>query len=232
MWFATFAADVTLIVLVALAVQRASVRHGTRNAVATAAGLALWLALVTGLAGAGLLLGVPTRPPRIAPAVALPILAGGLALLVSGAARAFVARVPQPWLVGIQGLRVLGVIFLVAWRRGVLPAHFALPAGLGDIAIGLAALLLARRLAPRLTLAFNVLGLLDLALAVSLGALTARSAAQVFFTTPSTDAMARLPLATIPTFGVPLFVLLHLASLVALRSERRVAPAGAPLAAG
>jgi hypothetical protein len=44
-------------------------------------------------------------------------------------------------------LRVVGVLFLVVMAEDHLPAVFALPAGLGDIAIGVSALFVARRLA-------------------------------------------------------------------------------------
>jgi hypothetical protein len=44
-------------------------------------------------------------------------------------------------------LRVVGVLFLIVMAQGHLPAAFALPAGLGDIAIGVAAPFVARRLA-------------------------------------------------------------------------------------
>jgi hypothetical protein len=45
--------------------------------------------------------------------------------------------VPQSWLVGLQFYRVLGAIFLVMYAQGRMPAAFALPAGAGDVAIGL-----------------------------------------------------------------------------------------------
>ena len=44
-------------------------------------------------------------------------------------------------------LRVVGVLFLIAMEQDHLPAAFALPAGLGDIAIGLAAPFVALQLA-------------------------------------------------------------------------------------
>jgi hypothetical protein len=43
-------------------------------------------------------------------------------------------------------LRVLGVVYLILMIQGQLPAVFAVPAALGDIAIGVAAPFLARRL--------------------------------------------------------------------------------------
>ncbi|HJY61231.1 MAG TPA: hypothetical protein VJ418_33025, partial [Streptosporangiaceae bacterium] len=50
-------------------------------------------------------------------------------------------------LVGPRSFRVAGVVFLFYLALGHLPALFALPAGLGDIATGIAAPLVALRLA-------------------------------------------------------------------------------------
>ena len=70
--------------------------------------------------------------------------------------------------------RVVGVAFLLYLALGRLPALFALPAGLGDIAAGIAAPLVALRLAQgtgrRAALWFNAFGLTDLVTALALGA--------------------------------------------------------------
>jgi hypothetical protein len=76
--------------------------------------------------------------------------------------------VPQPWLVGAQLYRALGVIFLILYASGKLPGLFAWPAGVGDIFVGLTAPLVgaAYARAPRdngrLVWAWNVIGILDL----------------------------------------------------------------------
>jgi hypothetical protein len=66
-----------------------------------------------------------------------------------------------------------------------------------------------------------VIGLLDLGVAVGMGALSADSSIRLFTGAPSTDAMAVLPLSLIPTFGVPIFVLLHVVSLLGLRARAK-----------
>lgn len=69
--------------------------------------------------------------------------------------------------------RVVGVSFLIAMAQGDLPAAFALPAGLGDIAIGVSAPFVAWRLAGgqdhKGAVRFNLLGILDLVVALSIG---------------------------------------------------------------
>ncbi len=120
-------------------------------------------------------------------------------------------------------VRVLGVLFLIAMAQGTLPAAFALPAGLGDMATGVAAILLARRWSPTRAFWFNVFGLLDLADAVTLGLLGGLTAHPILAMSPSTVAMSLLPLALIPTAVVPLDAALHVLSLARLRRARRSA---------
>ena len=125
-----------------------------------------------------------------------------------------------------HSFRVEGVVFLLYLALGHLPALFALPAGLGDIATGLAAPLVALRLARgtgrRAALRFNAFGLTDLVLALILGALTAF----VLAITPSSAPITELPLALIPTAVVPLLIVLHITSISGLTKTRR-APSSA-----
>lgn len=119
---------------------------------------------------------------------------------------------------------VAGVAFVVTMALGQLPAVFALPAGLGDVAIGVQAVFVARslrrgRVGPSIVW-FNILGLADLVLA--LGTCYAASpsatrlipaATRLVIATPTTQAISQLPLALIPTAIVPLAAALHLTSL-------------------
>ena len=117
-------------------------------------------------------------------------------------------------------LRVIGVAFLIALALGTLPAVFALPAGLGDIAVGISAPFIARRLARgdrTGAVWFNVLGLLDLVVAVSIGFLAGLGPAQLLPVSPSTVEVTLLPLALIPSTAVPLALALHIRSLLRLR---------------
>jgi hypothetical protein len=129
--------------------------------------------------------------------------------------------------------RVVGVIFLLYLALGHLPALFALPAGLGDIAAGLAAPLVARRLARgagrRAALWFNAFGITDLVVGLTLGALTGF---QLLAVTPSSAPITELPLALIPTATVPLFFALHITAVAALaRAPRTPLPTTPPLTA-
>jgi hypothetical protein len=129
--------------------------------------------------------------------------------------------------------RVAGVTFLLYLALGHLPALFALPAGLGDITAGIAAPLVARRLAQgtgrRAGLWFNAFGMTDLVVALTLGALTGFHLLNV---TPSSAPITELPLALIPTATVPLFFALHITAVSKLvRSPLTPLPATTPLTA-
>ena len=124
--------------------------------------------------------------------------------------------------------RVAGVAFLLYLALGHLPALFALPAGLGDIATGIAAPLVALRLAQgtgrRAALWFNAFGMTDLIVALTLGALTGFGLLNV---TPSSAPITELPLALIPTATVPLLFALHIASTFTLARAPRPARSAA-----
>ena len=120
-----------------------------------------------------------------------------------------------------HSLRVVGVSFLIVMALGHLPAAFAMSAGLGDIAIGMAApfvaLQLARGTGRAGAVLFNVLGILDLVVAGTLGFLLFR----LVEVTPSTALLFLLPLALIPTVAVPLAITLHIVSLRRLRTAAK-----------
>jgi hypothetical protein len=87
---------------------------------------------------------------------------------------------------------------------GHLPAVFAVPAGLGDIAIGVTAPIVYWRLAHgaghRAAVRFNLLGILDLLVAAGIATVVSSGLLDV---TPSTEPLPVLPLALVPTAAVP-----------------------------
>ena len=116
------------------------------------------------------------------------------------------------------------------------PAVFARPAGWGDVLIGVAALpvayayLAGRSWSRPLAVAFNLLGIADLVVAVGTGFLASPSPFRLFFSQPSTSLMTVLPMVLIPTFLVPFWILVHAASLRALLvAARAPSPAGSPV---
>jgi hypothetical protein len=75
---------------------------------------------------------------------------------------------------------------------------------------------------------FNVAGLVDFAVAFTIGFLAGPGRQQLLHLTPTTQQISVLPLVLIPTAGVPLLFALHVISLVKLRTRSRI-PATAVL---
>jgi hypothetical protein len=134
---------------------------------------------------------------------------------------------PASWLIGLQVYRVLGGIFLVGWARGVTPALFALPAGIGDVTTGLLALPVAYYLASRSggavrgAIAWNIFGLLDFTIAVGIGLATAPGPLQLILPSIPNTGVGLYPAVLIPAFAVPSSILLHVLSLRQLRRAAR-----------
>jgi hypothetical protein len=212
----------TAIVLTQPAESQPSGRGGTRLAVVVA--LTVWLLLVVLLGAAGAFVGPPGTPPLpIAIGVAAPLVLFFASLRLSQPFREFVLSLDLRLIAGMQAWRWAGLGFLSLYAHNVLPAVFALPAGLGDMAIGVTApwimLALVREpgfAARRTFIRWNVLGILDLLVAISIGTvstLLATGAPGEISTAP----MATLPLLLIPAFLVPLFLMLHTAALMQSR---------------
>ena len=184
--------------------------------------LSVWLALHGAF-------GRPGQPPLgIAVILAVPIAVFALDGRLRGPLFDGLRRLDLASLIAVQTYRIGGVFFLVAWRAGTLPGAFALPAGLGDLAVGLAAPFVAAAVAARrrgsraLAWTWNVVGLADLVNALFEGVTHSRSSFGVFAGSLPTDAVGRYPLSLIPTFFVPLAILLHLAAMSRLREQRRL----------
>ena len=194
----------------------------TRSAgLPVAVAVAVWFALVF-LLGAGGMFVAPRGTPPLAllMSFSIPIVVFLAAFWISDPFREFVLAADLRFMTGIQAWRFAGFGFLALYAYGVLPGYFAWPAGLGDMAIGVTApwLLVALIRQPNFAaskafIAWQVFGILDLVVAVSLGALGPRFLAADAAGTGATAPMAHLPLVLIPAFLVPAFIILHLAAL-------------------
>ena len=212
----------TAIVLPRSAETQPSGRGGIRFAVAIA--LSAWLPLVLALGAAGAFVGPPGSPPLpIAIGVTAPLVLFFAWLRLSQPFREFVLALDLRLIAGMQAWRWAGLGFLDLYAYKVLPGVFALPAGLGDMAIGVTApwIILALVREPGFAargafIRWNILGILDLVVAVSIAAVSATLATGA----PgeiTTAPMASLPLLLIPAFLVPLFLMLHTAALMQSR---------------
>lgn len=118
-------------------------------------------------------------------------------------------------LVALHTWRIAGIAFLWGMTQGILEPAFAIPAGLGDILIGVTAIPFAiflwqrRSWAKYAVIVWSVLGIADLVNAISLGLLTSPQS--------GISTMTTFPWLLIPTVGVPLALALHGVVLYRLR---------------
>jgi hypothetical protein len=119
-------------------------------------------------------------------------------------------------LIGVHTWRILGIVFLWGMTQGLLDPAFAIPAGIGDILIGVTAIPFALFLwkgyswSKYAVVVWSVLGIADLVNAVTLGVITNSDF--------STSTMATFPWILVPTVAVPLALTLHGITLYRLRN--------------
>ena len=231
LWALTYAEVAGIAAATAYALYRGARAAGLGNRVSTRMGLGAsllfggWLAMSSLVAGGGsyrsrLGYGVPWLPLAVLGFFGL-LLALTRVPLIS---RALTGPAAQQRLLSPHSFRAGGIVFVIAMLLGRLPALFAVPAGFGDIAVGIATLWVARKLREgsqaKPLIWFTLLGIADLVSALTLGALT--GFLQVVHVNPSATLNADLPLAIIPTVGVPLLLAMHITSLRVLSRDRAV----------
>jgi len=171
-------------------------------------GTFVWLAVATAVGFTGVIGAVPMGPQLIA--LTLTVVAVFVSSRVA-AVRQSVDALPIQALVGVHIARFIGIAFLVLGARGELSPLFAERAGWGDlttatIAVVLLVIGLARTIPPRLLLAWNVFGIIDLIVDVTTAAFVV-----VRGDVPGMDPLLRLPLVLVPIFAVPLLFATHIA---------------------
>lgn len=188
--------------------------------------LAIWFALVLLLNIVGTF---EARADQVPIAFGLsivgpPILFGVLYKFLDGF-RSSVLALDLKLLTAIQAWRFAGIMFLVLYFYNMLPGTFAWPAGVGDMVIGAYAPFVVVAIANGSTnwhfhaVALNILGLLDIVGAIGSDVLSGGTPLGVLTVAGevTSDIMQSLPLALIPTFLVPFFIVLHIISLIKLR---------------
>ena len=208
---------------------RTDERQGTGRLVTgpVAIGLAVWAGVAALLAQAGLFqIDIGGIPVAIVAAITIPVVGFLLAWRALSGVRAYVEAQNLALLTALQGWRVVGAVFVFLWVYGQLPTIFALPAGLGDVAVGLvapfAAIAVALK-APGWRRAANgvvIAGLADFAVAVATGIGSIDGNFLNFAGAPSNAIINALPLVLIPGFLVPVFIILHVMAIIKMRSMR------------
>ncbi len=198
------------------------------HALAVVSTFCIWAAVVIGLAVWGVF-DVPGGEPALPTllAIGLPVIGFVTAIAALPGVRAWVLELDPVLLTEFQAWRILGGLFLAVYAFGHLPGFFAWPAGLGDIAVGVAAPFIAWRLRTDPTFltslrnrSFHFAGLLDFVIAVSTG-IAAREQVPGLVDGVTSSAMEQLPLVLIPTLVVPAFIILHLIVLFQIAQQKR-----------
>ncbi len=180
--------------------------------------LAAWLVFTLSASALHLFVNAPDKPPAaFGLAVLTPVLFFLIWFASSRGFRQFVLSLSPRALTLVQSVRIAGIVFLALATYKILPAYFALPAGWGDIIIGatapFAALWLANPAHRSGFIFWQLLGIADLVNAMTLAALSGVIAPHGI----STAAMTVLPMSYIPTFAVPVFLILHIISIAQVR---------------
>lgn len=178
-----------------------------------------WAATVLAVAAADGFVAPATQPPwPTVVAVVIPVAVFLAALRIPSIRQAVLGIDARIWL-ALQLWRVVGAAFLFGWAEGALDPGFAIPAGIGDIATGLAALWLLSRVMPtgtrdtaatrrwsnRHVVGFTALGVGDFTVAVITGVLL------------RPDGLETLPWILFPTLAVPFFLIVHIVNWMQLR---------------
>lgn len=145
-------------------------------------------------------------------------------------------RLSQRWLVGLQLFRVIGAVFLIEMTRGHIPGIFAYPAGIGDVLVALAALIVLLRYRETIPAGpiflVILLGLADFLSAFFFGFTSSDTPFQLFFPAVPNHVIM-FPTGLIPLFLVPYAIFFHTLSALnyAMHESQAAAPPDRPLLA-
>jgi hypothetical protein len=204
-------------------------RYATAGALSVV--LIAWLAVAQYLGAANAYFATNENAvPTLLFGVLIPLMVAAIGLRLSRSIASLVSAIPLHWIVAAQVYRILGGIFLVLWVDGDLPWQFALPAGIGDVITGCFAVVVAIRLAQkepgalRAAYVWCLFGIADLVVAVATGAMTSPGLPHLLAFDAPNLLISSYPLVMIPTFGVPLALMLH--GLVLRQLKRESASTG------
>jgi len=186
----------------------------------------LWFAVVWSAAINGAFRTDASPLPMLPLAIFVPVMIGAPLLLLSKRVGRVLDAMPASWLVALQLYRIFGSWALAAWLHGSLPGVFALPAGIGDVLTGLLAVPVAIAVASgaeqgrKAAIAWNVFGLADFAVAITLGMITSPGPFQLIVPAVPSIGAGAYPDVLTPAFVVPGSILLHALSLRQLMRRR------------
>lgn len=211
----------------------------TPSRIRLASALTLWFAAIVAIAATQLFSASrgPLGVVGLGVAVVAPVIVLALIAAATTTLRERLVRIPLSTLVAVHAVRIAGVLFVMLYAFGRLPAPFAPSAGWGDIFIGVTALPLAWLVARRasgwrsLLGIWNLLGITDLVFAIGFGVTSSPGPLHLIEANVDSSIMATLPWLLIPAYLVPLLFTVHLVIGWRLRMEDRETTTAAPVSA-
>ena len=131
-------------------------------------------------------------------------------------------KLSQHWLIGLQLFRVIGGVFLIEMLMGNIPGIFAYPAGLGDILVGIIALIVlmvyknSKEIGKTAVLIVIIIGVADFLSAFFFGFTSSESPVQIFYPEIK-NRLILFPTGMIPLFLVPYAIFFHTLSYLNLK---------------
>lgn len=216
------------VVLMGVAFRKASLNAGLnvqKTVIGYGAIVAVWTAYTCLLSATGILQNF-TMPPRIPLFLIVPALVFMIFFFTSRAFRPLIAGFPAAFAVYYQSFRIfVELLIFCTFARGIFPVEPTFEGYNFDIVMGLSAPVIGwlafqkKSLSPKVLLAWNILGLVFLAIVVSifLGML-ANPGAWGYEAPPIGQEFGTVPFLFLPAFLMPSAVFMHLMSLVKIKS--------------
>lgn len=155
------------------------------------------------------------RSPLSLIAILSPIAGSYIIYRSSKTVQQFIFSIPLHWLTVIHVARTGGILFLYLMVLGILPAVFAIPAGIGDFTAGILAIPASYMLwkmkkhARKMAAVATIFGIGDLVVAISIGNISSAG-----------SSISNTLLVLIPTFLVPLFLIAHMFTILRLQKNK------------
>lgn len=187
--------------------------------------LAAWFAVILWLSLAGVYrtpAGPPPWPTILS--VVVPLAAFGGLYASHAGFRSFALGFDLRILVLLHATRTVGLGFVFLYFHDLLPAIFALPAGVGDALAAFGALALGIALyrgpvAKGWVAAWNGYGLADFIVALSIGIAVSQPGLAALAGGVSMAPMQSFPVGMIPAFFVPFYIITHIIIALQLRKQ-------------
>jgi hypothetical protein len=188
--------------------------------------LVTWVGLLTILSINGFFTDFSKTPPRPALAILIPLPIIFL-IAFSKTGTQLLQTVPSHWLVFMQSFRIIvELLLLFAFMAGKLPVQMTFEGRNFDVLTGVLALAIGYLLtkkkiyAPKLAIAFNIIGILLLLNILVIAVLSMPTSIRYFMNEPSNTLVGQFPVILLPGVLVPIAYTMHIFSLRQLLAKQ------------